>query len=119
MAYSLTLPDGSVVRNIPDNVPRNKAFEILEKNVPDAFPTLTQEILGIPKEVVKGAATGIVGAASGLASLPYTAARAAFPGMTPYEETAVGRKAGQLQEALAPGYGTIAKSPAVWDNLRP
>ena len=109
MAYSLTLPDGSVVRNIPDNVPRNKAFEILEKNVPDAFPTLTQEILGIPKEVVKGAATGIVGAASGLASLPYTAARAAFPGMTPYEETAVGRKAGQLQEALAPGYGTIAQ----------
>jgi hypothetical protein len=38
MPYSLTLPDGTVVNNIPDNVTRAQALDNLKVKVPDAFP---------------------------------------------------------------------------------
>ena len=78
MPYSLTLPNGFVVNDIPDNIPRDQAMGMLEEKMPDAFPGIGEQLLRSPLEVGKGFVRGLtVDPASGIASLGYTGARAA------------------------------------------
>jgi hypothetical protein len=37
MPYNLSLPSGEVIRDIPDDVPKNKAYEMLGAKMPEAF----------------------------------------------------------------------------------
>src|SRR5512135_1662644 len=79
MGYSLRLPDGSVVDDIPDNVPRDKAYETLRSSYPDAFQTRrpggwNTAPLGLPTTVTEEAPrpkkSGVMGSlASGTESL--------------------------------------------------
>jgi hypothetical protein len=106
MPYSLTLPDGTVVNNIPDNVTRAQALDNLKVKVPDAFPAppgIGEQLLGLPAEIGKGFIRGLtVDPASGIASLGYTGARAAGADLTPFEQTGVGKGLASLQKSLAP-----------------
>lgn len=106
MPYSLTLPNGFVVNNIPDDVPRGQALENLKTKMPDAFPAppgIGEQLLGLPGEIGKGFVRGLtVDPASGIASLGYTGARAAGADMVPFEQTGVGQALGRAQTALAP-----------------
>jgi hypothetical protein len=69
---------------------------------PKEEPGIFSQITGIPKEFVKGAASGLVQAAGGLGALPYAAARYVAPDIKPFEETAFGRTITQAEKALAP-----------------
>jgi hypothetical protein len=106
MPYSLTLPNGSVINNIPDEVSRGQALENLKAKMPDAFPAppgIGEQLLGLPAEIGKGFIRGLtVDPASGIASLGYTGARAAGADLTPFEQTGVGKGLASLQKSLAP-----------------
>jgi hypothetical protein len=106
MPYSLTLPNGSVINNIPDDVSRGQALENLKAKMPDAFPAppgIGEQLLGLPAEIGKGFIRGLtVDPASGIASLGYTGARAAGADLTPFEQTGVGKGLASLQKSLAP-----------------
>jgi hypothetical protein len=103
MPYSLTLPDGTVVNNIPDNVTRAQALENLKVKVPDAFPAppgIGEQLLGLPAEIGKGFIRGLtVDPLSGATSLGYTGARAAGADLAPFEQTGVGKGSGKSSEA--------------------
>jgi hypothetical protein len=110
MPYNLTLPNGFVVENIPDNIPRDQAMGMLEEKMPDAFPSIGEQLLRSPLEVGKGFIRGITtDPASGIASLAYTGARAGGADLVPFEQTQFGQTLGEAQSALAPGYGTISQ----------
>jgi hypothetical protein len=110
MPYNLTLPNGFVVENIPDNIPRDQAMGMLEEKMPDAFPSIGEQLLRSPLEVGKGFIRGITtDPASGIASLAYTGARAGGADLVPFEQTQFGKTLGEAQSALAPGYGTISQ----------
>ena len=87
MPYQITLPDGSIGL-IDDSVPRDRAMEAAEAAYPDAFPGIGEQLLGAPKELLKGLGRGFVDPATGLLSTLYTGARAAGVEMAPFEETA-------------------------------
>jgi hypothetical protein len=108
MPYQITLPDGSIGM-IDDSVPRNRAMEAAEAAYPDAFPGIGEQLLGAPAELAKGFARGFVDPVSGLLSTGYTGLRAAGVEMDPFAETAVGKGLAEIQESLAPGYGTISQ----------
>jgi hypothetical protein len=108
MSYQITLPDGSIGL-IADSVPRNRAMEAAQAAYPDAFPGIGEQLLGAPAELAKGFARGFVDPVSGLLSTGYTGLRAAGVEMDPFAETAVGKGLAEIQESLAPGYGTISQ----------
>jgi hypothetical protein len=110
MPYSLTLPNGFVVENIPDNIPRDQAMGMLEEKMPDAFPSIGEQLLRSPLEVGKGFIRSVTtDPTSGIASLAYTGARAAGADLVPFEKTQFGQTLGEAQSALAPGYGTVSQ----------
>ena len=108
MPYRLDLPKGGYVI-VDDDISREEALEKAAKDFPDRFPGVGEQLLGAPKEIAKGVGLGVVQTLSGLASLPYSGARALFPSLTPYEETSVGKSVASAEESLAPGYGTISE----------
>lgn len=69
---------------------------------PKEEPGVMSQLLGAPKEIVKGAASGLVQAAGGLGALPYAAARYAVPELKPFEETAFGKGVTEAEKYLAP-----------------
>jgi hypothetical protein len=111
MAYEIDLPDGSRGR-IHDDVPRDKALEVARRAYPEAFPpppTALDQALSAPKNILKGAASGIVSTIGGLGALPYTGLRYLNPEMTPFAETGFGKKITETEQSLAPtdeGYGS-------------
>ena len=111
MAYEIDLPDGSRGR-IHDDVPRAKALEVAQRAYPEAFPpppTALDQALNAPKNILKGAGSGIVSAIGGLGALPYTGLRYFNPEMKPFAETGFGKKITETEQSLAPtdeGYGS-------------
>jgi hypothetical protein len=111
MAYEIDLPDGSRGL-IHDNVPRSKALEAAQRAYPDAFPpppTALGQALNAPKNILRGAASGIVSTVGGITGLGHGAARYLNPEMTPFAETGFGKKITETEQSLAPtdeGYGS-------------
>ena len=69
---------------------------------PKEEPGILSQLLGAPKEIAKGAVSGLVQSVGGLGALPYTAARYAMPDLKPFEETAFGKTITSAEKALAP-----------------
>lgn len=121
MPYSIRLPDGTLVRNIPDDLPPEEAKQrIIAAGLVKAPPPPETTILGQVKEGFKGLLPGAVGlvesAATGASALlpeQYEktarekiasiagAAKAPFAAAPGYEET-VGRKLGEAVGSTIP-----------------
>jgi hypothetical protein len=121
MSYSIRLPDGTLVRNIPDDLPPEEAKRrIIAAGLVKAPPPPETTILGQVKEGFKGLVPGAVGlvesAATGASALlpeQYEkaarekiasiagAAKAPFAAAEGYEET-VGRKLGEAVGSTIP-----------------
>ena len=117
MPYSIRLPDGRLISNIPDDLDPVAAKAKIEQSLgklPDPTkqeePGVLSQIASLPKEVGKGFIRGLtVDPLSGAASLAYTGAQAAGMEGKPFEETGFGKSLGKAQAALAPGQGTISE----------
>jgi hypothetical protein len=87
-------------------------MELAKAAYPDAFPpppTALDQALSAPKNILKGAGSGIVSAIGGLGALPYTGLRYFNPEMKPFAETGFGKKITETEQSLAPtdeGYGS-------------
>ena len=77
MPHLITLPDGTTAW-VADGVSPTKGMELAKVAYPDAFPpppTALDQALSAPKNILKGAGSGIVSAIGGLGALPYTGLR--------------------------------------------
>ena len=105
MPYRLELPDGSFVTVQDDAKPRSVALEEAKSKFPDAFPKppgIGEQLLGAPKEFVKGVGSGLVQAVGGIGALPYAAARYIDPELKPFAETGFGKAITGAEQYLAP-----------------
>ena len=111
MPHLITLPDGTTAW-VADGVSPAKGMELAKAAYPDAFPpppTALDQALSAPKNILKGAASGIVSTVGGIAGLGHGAARYLNPEMTPFAETGFGKKITETEQSLAPtdeGYGS-------------
>lgn len=100
------LPDGRIAKfEVPEGTTPEQAQQMIVPmlgTLPPPPPGVGEQLLGAPKAFVKGIGSGLVTAGGGLAALPYAAARAAFPELAPFSETAVGRAVTGAEEYLAP-----------------
>jgi hypothetical protein len=112
MAIQIQLFDGTTLE-FPDNTPQEvidrTAKKLTLERQQKEEPGIFSQLLGAPKEIAKGAVSGLVQSVGGLGALPYAVARYAMPDLKPFEETAFGKTITSAEKALAPsdeGYVT-------------
>jgi hypothetical protein len=107
-AFQFTSPDGKkYIINGPEGSTQEQAFQILQQQmsagkVQPETPGIGSQLLSVPKEFIKGAASGFVQAAGGLGALPYAGARYLMPEMKPFEQTGFGQAITGAERYLAP-----------------
>jgi hypothetical protein len=107
-AFEFTSPDGKkYIINGPEGSTPQQAYQILQQQIGAGqikaeTPGIGSQLLSVPKEFVKGAASGLVQAAGGLGALPYAGARYFMPELKPFEQTGFGQAITGAERYLAP-----------------
>lgn len=100
------LPDGRIARfEVPEGTTPEQAQQMIVPmlgTLPPPPPGVGEQLLGAPKAFVKGIGSSLATTAGGIAGLGYAGARAAFPELAPFSETAVGRAITGAEEYFAP-----------------
>jgi hypothetical protein len=107
-AFEFTSPDGKkYIINGPEGSTPQQAYQILQQQIGAGqikaeTPGIGSQLLSVPKEFVKGAASGIVQSIGGLGALPYAGARYFMPELKPFEQTGFGQAITGAERYLAP-----------------
>jgi hypothetical protein len=107
-AFEFTSPDGKkYIINGPEGSTPQQAYQILQQQIGAGqikaeTPGIGSQLLSVPKEFVKGAASGIVQSFGGLGALPYAGARYFMPELKPFEQTGFGQAITGAERYLAP-----------------